>query len=82
MAPFSSGVIVITHFQSSGVMGICQMVPVTCQVIVTIILPQVTPPKRKVPDSCQLSFNFTLFLSGMYVFSGDCICKTLILELL
>ncbi len=33
MAPLSSGVIVITRFRSSGVMGICQGVPVTCQVI-------------------------------------------------
>ncbi len=33
MAPLSSGVIVITQFRSSGVMGICQGVPVTCQVI-------------------------------------------------
>ncbi len=32
MAPLSSGVIVITRFRSSGVMGICQGVPVTCQV--------------------------------------------------
>ncbi len=33
MAPLSSGVIVLTQFRSSGVMGICQGVPVTCQVI-------------------------------------------------
>ncbi len=33
MAPLSSGVIVITQFRSSGVMGICQVVPVTRQVI-------------------------------------------------
>ncbi len=33
MAPLSSGVIVITQFRSSGVMGICQGVTVTCQVI-------------------------------------------------
>src|SRR6266404_8349584 len=32
MAPLSSGVIVITRFRSSGVTGICQGVPVTCQV--------------------------------------------------
>ncbi len=33
MAPLSSGVIMITQFQRFGVMGICQVVPVTCQVI-------------------------------------------------
>ncbi len=33
MAPLSSGVIMITQFRSSGVMGICQVVPVTHQVI-------------------------------------------------
>ena len=33
MAPLPSGVIVITQFRSSGVMGICQVVPVTHQVI-------------------------------------------------
>ncbi len=33
MAPLSSGVIAITQFRSSGVMGICQVVPVTHQVI-------------------------------------------------
>src|SRR6266404_6526101 len=32
MAPLSSGVILITLFRSSGVTGICQGVPVTCQV--------------------------------------------------
>ncbi len=35
--------------------------------------------KRKVSDSCHWSFNSTLFLSGTYVFSGGCICKTLVL---
>ncbi len=47
MAPLSSGVIVITQFRSSGVMGICQGVPVTCQVIGTIIPPGVTLPKKE-----------------------------------
>ncbi len=40
-----------------------------------------TSKKGRCLTAGQQSFNFTLFVLGMYVFSGGCICKTLVLEL-